>query len=86
MKTIFRLTKQQNAVIYCLQNGWQLITSCEMPGAIVANNEHEFRIGGRLLWNLVNKGLIYQSGEKHHFNYRLTSLGERIKTVPVKMF
>jgi hypothetical protein len=83
MSEKIKLTRQQNAVIWCLQNGWVLITSNEIPGATVANDKHEYRIGSRLFWNLHAMGLIYQRGWEHNFDYHLTPLGEEIKTKPV---
>lgn len=76
-----KLTVKQNAVIWCLQNGWELITSNDIPGALVVTKKHEYRISNRLFWNLVDKGLIYQgSWDKHRYDYVLTPFGKNIKT------
>lgn len=80
------LTLKQNAVIYCLQNGWAMITDMEMKGAIVCGNKFQFKITNRLFWNLVDKGLIYQGNwTEHRYNYVLTTLGKTIKTKPVSL-
>jgi predicted transcriptional regulator len=75
-----KLTAKQNAVIYCLQNGFSLITSDEMKGAIVGSNNYEFRINNGLFWGLLKKGLIAQGTQRQRFNYGLTELGMSIKT------
>lgn len=77
-----KLTPKQNAVMYCLQNGWMLITDCEMRGADVCSKTHQFHINGNLFWNLVEKGLIFQNSAER-FYYTLTDLGKTIKTKPV---
>ena len=77
-----KLTPKQNAVIYLLQNGWELITDSEMRGAEVCNSTHQFHINGGLFWNLVEKGLIFQNRMKGDW-YTLTELGKEIKTKPV---
>lgn len=77
-----RLTKQQNKVINCLQNGFSIITGSEMTGAVIRNGEHQFNIGSRLFWNLYEKGLIFQDCGHGHgtWYYILTELGKTIKT------
>lgn len=82
-----KLTKQQNMVINCLQNGWVIITDSEYPGAWVGNSSYQFKIVGRLFWNLVEKGLIFQDhghGFGHHWNYILTDEGKGIKTKDIQ--
>lgn len=75
------LTPKQNAVIWCLQNGWILITDSEMKGAIIANNKLQYKINNRLFWNLVDKDLIYQGDWRNHrYNYVISKLGKSIKT------
>jgi hypothetical protein len=81
-----KLTPTQNKVIHLLQNGWVLITSSEMPGAIVGTKDAQFRIHGGVFWKLYNLGLIIQNCEKNaNCGYELTRLGESIKTKPVKV-
>ncbi len=76
-----KLTPKQNQVIWCLQNNWILVTSCDMKGACVSlNKENQFNINNGVFYNLVDKGLIYQSGAESGFWYLLTSLGKSIKT------
>ncbi len=79
-----KLTPKQNCVIYLLQQGWVLITDQSMTGAIVGNENWEFRINGGLFWRLVNMDLIYQD-LSWPFDYKLTTLGKKIKTKPVEL-
>lgn len=74
-----KLTEKQACVIYCLQNGWVLITDNEMKGAIVGSKQKEFHIDNGIFFRLVNKGLIYQE-LGYPFNYILTRLGKETKT------
>jgi len=74
-----KLTPKQDYVIHCLQNGWVLITDCEMKGALVAGNKKQFHINNGIFWRLVEKELIYQLMH-YPFDYRLTEKGENIKT------
>jgi hypothetical protein len=79
-----KLTPVQNKVIWCLQNGWILITDSGMKGAIVgATTKDQFKINNRVFWNLVDKGMIYQSLE-WPFHYVLTKEGKSIKTIKPK--
>ena len=73
-----KLTNKQAAVIYCLQNGWCLITSNESKGAWVAKDKFDFHINNGIFWRLVRKGLIAQQ-LGHPWDYVLTRLGETIK-------
>jgi len=77
-----RLTPKQNAVIWCLQNGWVLITSSESRVIICANNTSQFEFGRRLFDNLLGKGLIHQLISSP-FDFVLTKEGKNIKTKPV---
>lgn len=79
-----KLTPKQNAVIWCLQNGWQLITNCDMKGAWVAKQSQQFHINGGIFWNLYKKELIYQQPHPP-FDYVLTELGKTIKTRKVEI-
>lgn len=78
-----KLTPKQNAVVWCLQNGYTLVTSCSMAGAIVGCRGHEFRISSRVFWALYNMGLIYQGGEREAFSYLLTPKGRVFPTKPI---
>lgn len=78
-----KLTPKQNAVIWCLQNGWILITDNGHKGALVAGDKSEYHINNGLFWRLVKMGLIYQR-LGYPFDYVLTIAGEEIKTNPVK--
>lgn len=78
-----KLTPVQNKVIWCLQNGWVLITDSSMKGAEVGNTAKEcFHISNRVFWNLVDKEMVYQMLE-WPFYYVLTQQGEKIKTKPI---
>ena len=81
METI-KLTPKQNAVIYCLQNGWVFITDMEVKGALVCNNKYEFRINNGLFYRLIELGLVYQGLVYQEFV--LTELGKRIKTKKIE--
>jgi uncharacterized SAM-binding protein YcdF (DUF218 family) len=78
-----KLTPKQNAVVWCLQNGWVLITGSEMKGATVCNKTHEYHINNGLFWRLVILGIIHQTGGETNFDFRLTKIGANIKTKPV---
>jgi hypothetical protein len=81
-----KLTVKQNAVIWCLQNGWILITDSNRKGAIVAANKQQYQINNGLFWRLVHMDLIYQGDfATHRYNYVLTELGKTIKTKPVTL-
>ncbi len=81
-----KLTPKQNAVIWCLQNGWILITSSDMKGAIVAGKTLQFEINAGLFWRLVHKDLIYQgTWRESRYDYILTEKGKQIKTKPVEI-
>jgi hypothetical protein len=75
-----KLTPKQNEVVWCLQNGWVLITDSAIKGAIVGKGRSDsFTIGNGVFWNLVNKGIIHQM-IRYPFWYVLTELGETFKT------
>lgn len=79
-----KLTPKQNAVIYCLQNGWSLITDSGFKGAFVGNDKMQFEINAGLFWRLVKMDLIYQGDFKtSRFGYVLTEKGKSIKTKKV---
>ena len=81
-KVKIKLTPKQNSVIYCLQNGWVLITDMMMSGAIVGNNKLQYNISSGLFWRLVNMNLIYQKID-NGFDYTLTELGKNCITKKV---
>jgi hypothetical protein len=74
-----KLTPKQNAIIYCLQNGWCLITSYYCQYVTCCNENYQFNFSLTLFWNLKNKGLIDQSLRPPH-DFVLTDLGKKIKT------
>ena len=74
-----KLTPKQDAVIWCLQNGWILITDSELNGALVAKNKKQFHINNGLFFRLLNKGLIAQQIGPP-FEFVLTESGKLIKT------
>jgi len=78
-----KLTPKQNAVIWCLQNGWFLLTDREIKGAYVVSEKLKYHINNGLFWRLVDMNLIYQGTAKEHFEYILTEKGKHIKTKPV---
>lgn len=73
-----KLTPKQKEVIKALQDDFILITGNDMKGADVAKGYLYFHITNRVFWNLVDKGLIYQTGQEGHFNFELTPLGKSI--------
>lgn len=73
-----KLTPKQKEVVKRLQNGYVLITDCDNIGAWVGSTKDQFYIGGRVFWNLVHKGIIYQE-LGYPFNYVLTQLGKTIQ-------
>lgn len=80
------LTPKQNAVIWCLQNGWILITDSEIKGALVCTEKFEYRINNGLFYRLVEMGLIYQGDwHTHIYNFVLTEKGKNIKTKPINI-
>ncbi len=77
-----RLTLKQNKVVWCLQNGWRLITDSHASNiAVGKKGEDEFYIGLAFFWKLFSMGFIYQScSRRDNFDYILTPLGERLQT------
>ncbi len=79
-----KLTPKQNSIIYCLQNGWELITSSDSNIIHCCTKSHQFEFSLTLFYNLLNKGLIYQGNwEQSRFGYILTKKGREIKTKKV---
>lgn len=81
MSTNMKLSPMQKLVIKKLREGWVLVTNSGMKGADVAGKviEDKFHISNRVFWNLVDKGMIYQSGMEDRFYYILTEKGKTIK-------
>lgn len=79
-----KLTVRQNVVMWCLQNGFELITDSTMRGAIVGNSQYQFNIGTTLFWNLSDKGFIEQQVE-WPFHWVITKIGRDVKTKPVEI-
>lgn len=77
-----KLTPLQNKVIWCLQNGWRLVTDSHAQNVAVGKKgEDEFYIGLAFFWKLFGMGFIYQScSRRDNFDYILTPLGERLQT------
>ncbi len=75
---IMKLSPKQNSIIYCLQNGWELITSPDGPPTCT-NEKHQFAFSWTIFYNLFYKKLIDQNNE-WNFGYILTELGKTIKT------
>lgn len=76
-----KLTVRQNAIIYLLQQGWELIGSNQSPWVTVCCSTHEFLITSAMFWKIHEMGLIAQ--DQKTFYYELTTLGREIKTKPV---
>ena len=76
-----KLTPKQNKVVWCLQNGWRLVTDSHASHVAVGKNgEDEFYIGLAFFWKLFAMGFIYQShSRRDKFDYILTPLGERVQ-------
>ena len=77
-----KLTPKQNMVIYCLQNGWKMLTDQSESGAWIVNEKYEFHINNGIIWRLMEKTLIGQSLSSP-FEFGLTLQGRKIKTKPV---
>ena len=81
-----KLTPRQNMIIYCLQNGWSLITQSQTSIVTCCSSKGEFTFNSSILFRLVNMGLIHQTNyQKQHFEYILTSQGQDFvpKKVPL---
>jgi len=77
-----KLTSRQNMIMYCLQNGWELITG-EHP-VICCNEKAQFEFTWSMLMKMVNKGLIAQY-PAFPFDYRITDLGKKTKVKNVDL-
>lgn len=80
-----KLTPKQQMVIELLQNGEVLITAAasetdsHKPYAGVTYGKTCIQLSLRVFWNLVDKGLIVQGGQRERFNYILTEKGRELK-------
>lgn len=75
------LSKKQNLVINWLQRGGGLITDHDWKEfSVYLNNQNIATMGLTVFFNLLKQELIYQGGEREHFNYILTQKGKDIKT------
>jgi len=77
-----KLSLKQNAVIYCMQNGWSLITDRDNNYVVCYNKTHQFQFSLTIFWNLYKKGLIYQQINPP-FEYVLTGEGKEVKTAKI---
>ncbi len=73
-----KLSAKQNAIIYCMQQGWDLIASKDCSEVTCCSKEGQFNFSLTIFWNLYSKGLIYQEYETN--DYVLTPKGKEIKT------
>ena len=81
-----KLTPRQNMIIFCLQNGWSLITQSQSNVVICCSAKGQFEFYSSLLFKLVNMGLIHQSNwHKDNFDFILTSLGKKVITKKVDL-
>jgi len=81
-----KLTPRQNMIIFCLQNGWSLITQSQTHIVICCSSKGQFEFNSSLLFRLVNMGLIHQSNwHRDNFDYVLTALGRKIITKKVNL-
>jgi hypothetical protein len=81
-----KLTPRQNMIIFCLQNGWSLITQSQTHIVICCSSKVQFEFNSSLLYRLVNMGLIRQSNwHRDNFYYVLTELGQKIITKKVDL-
>ena len=77
-----RLTRSQNRVLNCLQNGFTLEAD-DFKGATVSHEQYgSFRIMNRLLVNLIDQEFIYQN-HWPPYDYLLTDKGLQTKTTEV---
>lgn len=77
-----KLTARENMIMYCLQNGWELITG-DHP-VICCNPKGQFEFSWSMLMKLVNKKLVAQY-QAYPFDYRITNLGSKIKVKKVNL-
>ena len=81
-----KLTPRQNMIIFCLQNGWSLITQSQTHIVTCCSSKGQFEFNSSLLFRLVKMGLIHQSNwMKDNFDYVLTALGQKIITKKVDL-
>lgn len=82
MKTM-KLTPKQQMVIELLQNGESLITAAgdamDKPYAGVTYGKECIQLSLRVFWNLVDKGLVYQGGQRERHCFVISELGKSLK-------
>ena len=84
MENKLKLTPKQNAVIWCLQNGWEIIASSESSWVTICNKDFEYQITSALFWRLAERHeLIHQNNYRGLWDWELTVKGQNIKTKPV---
>jgi len=76
-----KLSPKQNAILYCLQNGWCLITDSHSRYVCCAGPNGQFNFSLTIFYNMVRSELIYQQISSP-FNYVITSKGRNMKTKP----
>ncbi len=85
LETSLKLTPKQNAVIWCLQNGWEIIAGSESSWVTIANSDYEYKITSALFWKLTEEyGLIQQNMYRNRWDWELSEKGKIIKTKPVE--
>ena len=78
---IIKLSPRQNMIIFCLQNGWSLITQSQTSIVICCSKTSQFEFSSAILFRLVKIGLIKQSNwQKDNFDFVLTTAGKQHKT------
>lgn len=81
-----KLTPKQNMIIFCLQNGWVLITQSTTNTVLCCSSKGQFEFNSSLLFRLVSMGFIYQGNwSKHRFDYVLTELGKKVVTKKIPL-
>jgi hypothetical protein len=81
-----KLTPKQNMIVFCLQNGWQLITQSCTSTVTCCSAKGEFTFNSSILFRLVRMGLIHQSNwQRANFDYVLTVQGKKFKTKNVPL-
>lgn len=82
MKKI-NLSQKQNSIIYCLQNGWKLLTDRDNKTIVCYTKNLQFEFSKTIFGNLLQKQLIEQQ-LSWPFDFTLTELGRGTKTAPVE--
>ena len=72
-----KLSKKQNAVVFALQNGGQLLTDSRSSYVGLFYNGMTVYFSGVIFWNLVKKELLSQELSRP-FDYKLTLTGKEV--------